>query len=397
MLAQVVYAGVGGIQTYTVTFPFLEQADVFATVNGVAKVLTTNFTINAAGTQLTFNGGTTLVGGERIVIYRVTPRLASERLVDFVNGSTPTDTDFDTSALQLLYIVQEAFDLAGNALPLTVDGSNVWDALNKRLTNAGAPSLPNDVIRLVDLQAALIANGNLPPVTAGNNDSGLFVSAGAWAVRTAAQVRTHLALGTAALLDVGITANKVVQLNGSAQYPANDGALIPLTTNPDVHKTPTMVVSYVSQGVLNTVAGTWNTDSAGVLGRMDITVSATDEKFDTGNKMSTDTATDLIALEAGTYEIVLNLAFGNTGVAATSNIDVMLTNAAGTSLLTIPSITLGAILSGSTYSNLHIVHRTVLVTLNSPDTYCVKARHNNAAGSVSLVGAGSQVTVRRLG
>ncbi len=42
----------------------------------------------------------------------------------------------------------------------------------------------------------------------------------------AATARTNLGLGTAATLDVGTSANNVVQLNGSAQLPAVDGSLL---------------------------------------------------------------------------------------------------------------------------------------------------------------------------
>lgn len=44
--------------------------------------------------------------------------------------------------------------------------------------------------------------------------------------KTGAEFLAFSGHGTAAALDVGTTANKVVQLNASAQYPANDGSLI---------------------------------------------------------------------------------------------------------------------------------------------------------------------------
>lgn len=47
-----------------------------------------------------------------------------------------------------------------------------------------------------------------------------------WVAESGSTVRTSLGLGTAATLDVGTTASKVVQLNGSAQLPAVDGSLL---------------------------------------------------------------------------------------------------------------------------------------------------------------------------
>ena len=58
---------------------------------------------------------------------------------------------------------------------------------------------------------------------------------------SASSARTNLGLGTAATLDVGTTANLIVQLNASAQIPAVSGALltnlpdqVPLTTKGDL-------------------------------------------------------------------------------------------------------------------------------------------------------------------
>lgn len=43
---------------------------------------------------------------------------------------------------------------------------------------------------------------------------------------SASTARSNLGLGTAATLNVGTSANNVVQLNGSAQLPAVSGALL---------------------------------------------------------------------------------------------------------------------------------------------------------------------------
>jgi hypothetical protein len=52
----------------------------------------------------------------------------------------------------------------------------------------------------------------------------LAVADGGTGASTAADARTNLGLGTAAVLDVGTTANKVVQLDGTAKLPALDGS-----------------------------------------------------------------------------------------------------------------------------------------------------------------------------
>lgn len=72
----------------------------------------------------------------------------------------------------------------------------------------------------------------------------------------AAAARVVLGLGTSAVLDVGTTANKVVQLNGSAQLPAVDGSLL-------------IGVERLAGGLLTLVTGvpvmTGNTAAAGIV------------------------------------------------------------------------------------------------------------------------------------
>ena len=56
------------------------------------------------------------------------------------------------------------------------------------------------------------------------NDINNTVYTGLGGEQTPSGIRTHLGLGTASQLDVGTSANKVVQLDGTAKLPAVDGS-----------------------------------------------------------------------------------------------------------------------------------------------------------------------------
>lgn len=71
-----------------------------------------------------------------------------------------------------------------------------------------------------DADADLTAIAALSP----SNDDIIQRKAGAWTNRTISQLKTDLAYGSAAALDVGTSANKVVQLDSSAKLPAVDGS-----------------------------------------------------------------------------------------------------------------------------------------------------------------------------
>jgi len=99
---------------------------------------------------------------------------------------------------------------------------------NKKITAlpafSGTPA-STDVVPIVDVSgtattkkvslANIVNLANVGNLRASNNLSDL---------NSASTARTNLGLGTSAALDVGTSANNVVQLNGSAQLPAVDGS-----------------------------------------------------------------------------------------------------------------------------------------------------------------------------
>jgi hypothetical protein len=64
--------------------------------------------------------------------------------VDFVDGSTLTETDLDTATLQTFFLAQEAFDASQATLGLLSDGS--FSALNRRISNLAEPVGQTDAV-----------------------------------------------------------------------------------------------------------------------------------------------------------------------------------------------------------------------------------------------------------
>jgi hypothetical protein len=106
-LSYITYSGTGSSATFTVPFPYIARAHVSAKVNGTV-------------TPFTWDNGTTArfatppASGAVIEIRRTTPR--TTRLVDFQDASVLGESDLDLSAIQSLYISQEALDAAADAV-----------------------------------------------------------------------------------------------------------------------------------------------------------------------------------------------------------------------------------------------------------------------------------------
>jgi hypothetical protein len=132
------YTGNGVTTTYAIPFSYRSTADLTATVAG-SNV--TAYTLDAAGTNLTFNVAP--ANGAAIEIRRTTSQ--NTKLVDYVSGSVLTENDLDTDSDQAFYMSQEAIDKAGDVISLDNADFN-WDVQNKRLKNVAAPVADTDAV-----------------------------------------------------------------------------------------------------------------------------------------------------------------------------------------------------------------------------------------------------------
>lgn len=139
------YTGDGVIDTFNITFDYLNRNFITVYLNDV-KTEEFEFITDL---QIKFN--TVPATGVDIVIARETPLT---REVNFTNTSLLNSSTLDSDSIQMMHVVQEAYDLLTNIL--TIDpATGQFSAEGKRLTGLGEPINPADAVRLGDITAFL--------------------------------------------------------------------------------------------------------------------------------------------------------------------------------------------------------------------------------------------------
>ena len=131
------YTGNNSTTSFSVTFPYIEQAHVIVTVDGTTKTLNTDYTFSNSAT-ITFTTAPAL----NAVIKFTRKSNQTARLVDYQDGSTLTEATLDQDGNQTFFMAQEAIDITENSL--NKNASDLWDADNKRIINVATPTGSND-------------------------------------------------------------------------------------------------------------------------------------------------------------------------------------------------------------------------------------------------------------
>ena len=131
------YTGNNSTTSYAIPFSYRHTDDLTVTLAGNA---TTAYTLNAAGTTLTFNSAP--AQDVAIEIRRKTSQ--TTRLTDYADGSVLTENDLDTDSTQAFFMGQEAIDDANDVIKPS-NTNFQWDANNKRLINVANPVDNQDV------------------------------------------------------------------------------------------------------------------------------------------------------------------------------------------------------------------------------------------------------------
>ena len=185
------YTGDNSTTSYSIPFSYRATGDLTITLAGSA---TTAYSLNAAGTTLTFN--TAPASGVAIEIRRTTSQ--TTRLTDYASGSVLTENDLDTDSEQAFFMSQEAIDDAGDVIKL----SNIdfqWDTQNKRLKNVADPVDNTDAVNKQFISA------NLPNITT--------VSGIASDVTDVANIASDVTLVANDETDIGIVSTNIASVN----------------------------------------------------------------------------------------------------------------------------------------------------------------------------------------
>jgi hypothetical protein len=137
------YTGNGSQTVFTVTFPYLAEADVDVYLDGVLQSSGYSF---SSSTTITFTSAP--ANNVAIEIRRNTDKTVISR---FQYGTTPSTSELNAIALRLQYINQEARDASEEAMALGSDGD--FDARSLQIKNLAAGTAPTDAINKSQLDA----------------------------------------------------------------------------------------------------------------------------------------------------------------------------------------------------------------------------------------------------
>lgn len=133
-IVQNTYTGNGSTTLYSLSFSYLDEADVKVTLNGT---LTTAFVfVNASTIQFL----SAPANGVAIIIYRETNNDATE--ATFFAGSAVKAADLNNNFTQLLYVAQEVFARTLSTLGGTLSG--ILNMGGYKITNLGTPTNNTD-------------------------------------------------------------------------------------------------------------------------------------------------------------------------------------------------------------------------------------------------------------
>jgi len=257
------YTGDNSTTSYSIPFSYRSTADLTVTLAGS---VTTAFSLNSAGTTLTFTSAP--AQDAAIEIRRRTSQ--TTKLVDYASGSVLTENDLDTDSDQAFFMSQEAIDDANDVISL--DNTDFqWDTQNKRLKNVADPVDNTDAVNKQFISTNIpnittVAGISSDVTTVANNDANITAVANdATDIGTVATNISSVTTVATNINDVIAVANDLAEAVSEVETVAND--LNEATSEIDTVATNIANVNTVGTNIanVNTVAGI-NTDVTTVAG-----------------------------------------------------------------------------------------------------------------------------------
>ncbi|BAQ94163.1 tail fiber protein [uncultured phage_MedDCM-OCT-S35-C6] len=253
------YTGNNSTTSYSIPFSYRSTADLIVTLSGST---TTAFTLNGAGTTLTFNSAP--AQDAAIEIRRKTSQ--GTKLVDYASGSVLTENDLDTDSDQAFFMSQEAIDDAGDVIKIS-NTDFQWDAQSKRLTNVADPTaaqhaatknyLENTWLSATDKATLTNVNSNISAINTVNSNMSAITTTNSNATNINTVATNIASVNTVAtdITKVIAVANDLAEAVSEVETVAND--LNESTSEIDTVANAITNVDLVGNNItnVNTVAG----------------------------------------------------------------------------------------------------------------------------------------------
>ena len=200
------YTGNNSTTSYAIPFSYRATGDLTVTLAGVA---TTAYTLNAAGTTLTFNSAP--AQDVAIEIRRKTSQ--TTRLTDYADGSVLTENDLDTDSTQAFYMGQEAIDDANDVIKPSATNFQ-WDANSKRIINVANPTDNQDVATKYYLENTWLSSSDKANINTLSGISGLAtLAANNTNINTVAANNTNVTNVGSDIANVNTVATNITSVN----------------------------------------------------------------------------------------------------------------------------------------------------------------------------------------
>jgi hypothetical protein len=290
--------GNGTAGPFTYTFPALEAGDIYVSVDGVVKTVTTDYSLNFVGKQITFLTTPYPTVSNVIRIYRVTDD--ADLAATFYSGAAIRATDLNTNFTQGLYVTQESNREAATAI--STAGGAVTTANAATATANSAVSTANAATATANTalsnSSAAVSTAN----TASSNASAAVSTANTASSNASAAVSTANTASSNATNAVN-TANAATATANSA---ASDAATAISTANGAV---TTANNAAADAATAISTANTASSNASAAVSTANTASSNATSAVNTANSaLSTANAAASAVANAILYDIVANVA-----------------------------------------------------------------------------------------